>query len=163
MLGISTFDLPTEAEWEFACRAGTATERYDGTAGGTIPVGIAWINEDGCRPPSGLQIPQEVGLLIPNAFGLYDMLGNVPEMCLDYYNVGSAYATRNDDLYGEPTVAPPGPSTDKNGSAGVDAAKHVLRGGGVGNGKWATVAYDRSSHPASDNYPHFGYRLVCLP
>ena len=163
VLGIDTFDLPTEAEWEFACRAGTATERYDGTDGGSIPVGIAWINEVGCRPPSGLQIPQEVGLLIPNAFGLYDMLGNVPEMCLDYYNVGAAYATRNDAIDGEPTVAPSGPSTDDAGNAEVDAAKHVLRGGGVGNGKWGTVAYERASHKASDNYPHFGYRLVCLP
>ena len=163
VLGIDTFDLPTEAEWEFACRAGTATERYDGSAGGTAPVGIAWINEAGCRPSSGLQIPQEVGLLIPNAFGLYDMLGNVPEMCLDYYNVGAAYATRNDAIDGDPSVAPPGPSTDDAGNAGVDSARHVLRGGGIGNGKWATVAYERASHMTSDNYPHFGYRLVCLP
>ena len=163
VLGIDTFDLPTEAEWEFACRAGTATERYDGSAGGTAPVGIAWINEAGCRPSSGLQIPQEVGLLIPNAFGLYDMLGNVPEMCLDYYNVGAAYATRNDAIDGDPSVAPPGPSTDDAGNAGVDSARHVLRGGGIGNGKWATVAYERVSHMTSDNYPHFGYRLVCLP
>ena len=163
VLGISTLDLPTEAEWEFACRAGTATERYDGSSGGTAPVGIAWLNEAGCRPASGIQIPQEVGLLKSNEFGLYDMLGNVPEMCLDYYNVGDAYATRNDAIDGPYVEAPPGPATDDQGSAGVDSARHVKRGAGIGNGKWAAVAYDRAYQGASDNYPFFGYRLVCLP
>lgn len=68
------FSLPTEAEWEFACRAGTNSPRY-----GDLD-DIAWYDENsgGC--------PQEVGLKRCNNFGLYDMLGNVWEWCEDLYD-----------------------------------------------------------------------------
>ena len=67
--------LPTEAEWEYAARAGTTEPYYD------VPSGIAWYakNSDGRVHP--------VGTKEPNRFGLYDMLGNAPEWVLDrYYN-----------------------------------------------------------------------------
>lgn len=70
-------DLPTDAQWEYACRAGVATafnNGYNGTSGSGIS-DVAWWNES---------TPQEVGLLKPNAWGLYDMHGNVWEMCLDW-------------------------------------------------------------------------------
>ena len=76
------FDLPTEAQWEFACRAGTQTALYTGenltspTTSANLDA-IAWYNGN-----SGQQ-PHEVGLKQPNDFGLYDMLGNVSEYCLD--------------------------------------------------------------------------------
>ena len=70
--GSNGFRLPTEAEWEFACRAGTTTPTY-----GPLDA-IAWTAAD------GVDRPQEVGLKRPNDFGLYDTLGNVWEWCWDY-------------------------------------------------------------------------------
>ncbi|HTM13521.1 MAG TPA: SUMF1/EgtB/PvdO family nonheme iron enzyme [Bryobacteraceae bacterium] len=67
--------LPTEAEWEYAARAGTSEAYYD------VPSNIAWY----ARNSGGL--PHPVGMKEPNRFGLYDMLGNVSEWVLDrYYN-----------------------------------------------------------------------------
>ena len=67
--------LPTEAEWEYAARAGTSTRYYD-----SLPA-IAWFSDN-----SG-EGPHAVGGKTPNAFGLHDMLGNVSEWVLDrYYN-----------------------------------------------------------------------------
>ena len=66
------FRLPTEAEWERACRAGTDDPRYGPLAD------IAWTEAD------GVEEAQPVGLKQPNSFGLFDVLGNVWEWCWDY-------------------------------------------------------------------------------
>jgi formylglycine-generating enzyme required for sulfatase activity len=180
--GIDSLDLPTEAEWEFACRAGMAKDRYDGvnvTSGNDpLPTSIAWLRQTTTmyyRWSEEWGLPHEVGLLLPNAFGLYDTLGNVGEVCLDLYNVGANYCTRNDDVNGEPVVAPIGRDTDVKGdAANASTARHVMRGGTCVNGIWAIVAYTRQSQKADQSYPcnenledhnqgPFGYRLVCLP
>ena len=68
------FRLPTEAEWQFACQAGTKEIRY-----GELSQ-IAWFKENSNNQT------QEVGLKTPNNWGLYDMLGNVWEWCSDIYD-----------------------------------------------------------------------------
>jgi hypothetical protein len=95
-----TVRLPTEAEWEYACRAGTRTRCYAGDKDGDIDR-IAWYTGG----------PRPVGKKVPNAFSLYDMNGNVWEWCADWY--GPEY----DPLQ---TVDPKGPQT---------GPFHVIRGG----------------------------------
>ena len=76
---IVNFSLPTEAQWEYACRAGTTTRFY-------------WGEE--CEPEHaafGLNASVPVGSFPPNPWGLHDMLGNVWEWCLDTYD-GNAYS-----------------------------------------------------------------------
>lgn len=85
-LGTSQYRLPTEAEWEYACRAGTTSDWFFGEDGELIGsyawfVGNTWyINQD---------YPHEVGRKIPNPWGFYDMYGNVSEWCSDWYGAYS--------------------------------------------------------------------------
>ncbi|HOH31360.1 MAG TPA: formylglycine-generating enzyme family protein, partial [Candidatus Hydrogenedentes bacterium] len=120
--GPLTVRLPSEAEWEYACRAGTTTRFYFGDslrcdglctdcAAGTLPGNrTAYMWYCGNNSPSG---SKAVGGKTANAFGLYDMSGNVYEWCEDDYH--SSYT-------GAPT----------NGSAWVDsprASYRMIRGG----------------------------------
>ena len=144
VLNLPTLDLPTEAEWEFACRAGTDTSRYNGTEYPADVSDIAWLGEARTKPHA-------VGLLKPNAFGLYDMYGNVDEYCLDYYAEDATYA-----MVGSSVVAPKGPAQ------GTD---RVIRG----SGSWWSSAGDqarsafRQGYTVSGPWMCVGYRLVCQP
>ena len=170
-LDLPTLDFPTEAEWEFACRAGTAEHRYDGVdadGAGNIaaPNNLAWSYHN-TPTDSGYKRPQEVGLLQPNGFGLYDMLGNVWEMCLDYYGVYPA--AQNSDAVPN-AIAPVGPEQDINGNTGASALR-VKRGGSVDDTSATLLSYERQGQPMdSGAYPtdstrplRFGYRLVFVP
>jgi formylglycine-generating enzyme required for sulfatase activity len=72
--GADGFRLPTEAEWEYACKAGTTGIRY-----GELDL-IAWYKDN------SVKTTHDVGLKAPNSWGLYDMLGNVWEWCSDIYD-----------------------------------------------------------------------------
>ena len=98
------FDLPTEAEWEYACRAGTSSAYNNG---GSTAADLALVGNSSSKD----QV--EGGGLLPNAFGLYDMHGNVSELCLDWF--AAEIAPSNTQL-----VAPTGAAT---------GTQRVLRGG----------------------------------
>jgi formylglycine-generating enzyme required for sulfatase activity len=106
------YRLPSEAEWEYAARAGTATARWWGEA-----VGSANANCNGCGSKWDNQELSEVGAFAPNPFGLYGMLGNVWQWTGDCWH--ASY------------VGAPG-----DGSAWIakgDCSRHVLRGGSWDN------------------------------
>jgi formylglycine-generating enzyme required for sulfatase activity len=106
---LTGYRLPTEAEWEYACRAGTVTSRYYGSSEALLPE-YGWYAQDRAWP---------VGSLKPNDLGLFDMLGNSQEWCFDLYVADRTRANRFDDM---PTTQPL--KNDGN---------RVLRGGELGN------------------------------
>jgi formylglycine-generating enzyme required for sulfatase activity len=140
-----TYRLPSEAEWEYACRAGTTTPFYFGE---TITTDL--VNYDGNftygAAPKGKDRQQttDVGSLLPNAFGLYDMHGNVWEWCQDTYH---------ENYNGAPT----------DGSAWIDNNQYrVLRGG-----SWLNIPILCRSAYRSINTRDFilnviGFRVVCV-
>ncbi|MEH2438451.1 MAG: bifunctional serine/threonine-protein kinase/formylglycine-generating enzyme family protein [Nostoc sp.] len=142
------YRLPSEAEWEYACRAGTTTPFYFGE---TITTEITNYNGGytyGSAPPGeNRQETMDVGSLPANAFGLYEMHGNVWEWCQDKYH---------NDYRGMPA----------NGSAWVSGNNNpcLLRGG-----SWLTQSSVCRSSARLDGgnsdvaFYDFGFRVVCTP
>ena len=141
------FDLPTEAQWEYACRAGTTTKFNHGIEPAPSLKPYAWFasNSDSAR--------HEVGLLIPNAWGLYDMHGNVWEMCLDKYSLeeGWWYAGF---AQGADIIDPMGPSGTTQ-----DDESRVIRGGSYNEATSSCRSAFRGS-TGSWGWQH-GFRVVC--
>ncbi|MBP5640557.1 MAG: formylglycine-generating enzyme family protein [Victivallales bacterium] len=139
------FDLPTEAEWEYACRAGTTTALNSGkdlssvaSDANTAEVGRYYYNRTDGK--GGFAQHTKVGSYLPNAWGLYDMYGNVWEWCLDSYARDEAQRK---------------------------ADSGVLRRGVRGGGWFSFAQYCRSAYqsyrvPSSSNY-YCGFRITCWP
>ena len=109
--GDGLYRLPTEAEWEYACRAGTSTMWSFGEDRHALG-DYAWYMDSEAREED--QSPQEVGQKMPNPWGLHDMHGNVWEWCQDGYS---------DCYYADSAaVDPPGPQADHSST-------RVVRGG----------------------------------
>lgn len=136
------FRLPTEAEWEYACRAGTSTPFNTGKNLTTDQA-----NYDGNYPypgePKGLyrEKTMPAGSFPPNAWGLYDMHGNVWEWCEDDY---CAY--------------PPGPAVNPLGRC--EAEKKVIRGGSWYFNAANARSARRYTHAPRDSGFSLGFRLV---
>ncbi len=134
-----TYRLPTEAEWEYACRAGTTTEFYWGDDVGVAEIGrYAWWagNEDWRESGS-----KPVGQKKPNVWGLYDMSGNVWEWCEDWYGNYSSAS-----------------QTDPTGAAG--GSDRVVRGGGWGYYASGCRSAFRYRGSPSGLHSNGGFRLV---
>lgn len=144
------YRLPSEAEWEYAARAGTTGDYagdldsmawYYNNSGNQILSG-EW-NED--KLDSNNNRTHPVGTKQANAWGLYDMHGNVWEWCQDWYS----------DIYyaSSPSVNPTGAST---------GSKRVTRGGGwtVNANGYALGSADRSSNSPSYRFSNLGFRVV---
>jgi formylglycine-generating enzyme required for sulfatase activity len=166
-----TYRLPTEAEWEYACRAGSNSRyhfgnnpeelvRYGNVAdqdrkpsSGTST--IASFDKDGKKTNTQIPFPfvsrrdgykwtAPVGKFQPNAFGLYDMHGNVWEWCSDWYD---------ENYYGKSPVDDP-----QGASAG---SFRVLRGGGFGVSPVALRCAGRSNVDPASRDDYGGFRVVC--
>ena len=147
--GILSLDLPTDAQWEYAGRAGVADGMLNGlntnayTWNDPTPLGdYAWYGE---KNGNSAGAPNPVGLLLPNRWGLYDMAGNVEEWCLDWYeNVG----TTTDQ------VDPEGPASSTEG-------KRVIRGLGYNNSYTYQRCAISNGAVATQGGATNGFRLMC--
>jgi formylglycine-generating enzyme required for sulfatase activity len=133
----SGFRLPTEAEWEFACRAGSPSEYYWGNDTNDIGNNCWYVkNSKGST--------HKVGLKKPNSLGLFDMSGNVWEWCNDWY----------EEYRSEDTINPIGPET---------GSYRVLRGGSwYDDARDGRCAYRYWNGPDS-RYDNVGFRVVFVP
>ena len=140
--GLDTFDLPTEAQWEYACRAGTTSTYNNGgnTEENLKTLGRYSGNQNDGR--GGYSQHTTVGSYAPNAWGLYDMHGNVYEWCLDWSG----------------TLAG---GTDPKGA--TSGSTRVQRGGGWDSGASNCTSSCRyADYPSLSDYPDIrGFRLCC--
>ena len=138
--GMAGFDLPTEAQWEFACRAGCGAGLYSGKedVGWDVDANVA---ELAVNVYNTLTSPDTVGQKLPNAWGLYDMLGNVQEWVLDWL------------------ADVPDGGTDPTGPA--SGSNRVLRGGTYNDKAQYCRCASRSLMVPNWSSSSIGFRVVC--
>ena len=127
------FSLPTEAQWEYACRAGTTTAYHFGNT----------LSKDQANFGGSVGQTTDVGHYPANAWGLYDMHGNVWEWCLDWWG-----------------DYPSGTVTDPTGS--LQGSDRVDRGGSWYNDAWASRSALRGNFDPADTNGLLGLRLALV-
>jgi formylglycine-generating enzyme required for sulfatase activity len=147
------YRLPTEAEWEYSCRAGTTTRYYSGDDPETLAeVGnvadatfkaIFPNRKYAIKASDGYVFTAPVGKFKPNAFGLYDMHGNVLQWCADWYGAEYYAASPEDD--------PTGPDSGSD---------RVLRGSSWGGGPDSDRSATRGRNAPDFRYVRNGFRVA---
>ena len=165
---IAEFDLPTEAQWEYACRAGTKTQFYNGSASAANYKKIGWYQGNSTEDTTdGVKQTHPVGMKTPNAWGLYDMAGNVQERCLDRSSSEDTFlATLAPDwMRGGVTVDPKGAEA---GTVRDDKIQMIIRGGSYAHAISTSTSPSndgRSGCRGSGGYSadggYNGFRLAC--
>jgi uncharacterized protein (TIGR02996 family) len=133
-----TCRLPYESEWEYACRAGTTTMFYTGRDAKAMHL-AGWCSKSGNTGSAGQTKP--VAQYLPNAFGLYDMHGNVREWCHDDMRPYTA----------EPQTDPRGPETGN---------ERVVRGGSWYYGSEDSRSACRYPRPMDYRLDYYGFRVL---
>lgn len=131
------YRLPTEAEWEYATRAGSETVFFFGKDNQKIGLYAWYLNNSDNKP-------HPVGRKSPNDYGLHDVYGNVFEWCYDWY---ADYPTQPVDNYSGP----------------AEGAVRVLRGGYYGQGPEKMASSERGGHDPLYRSPAIGFRVCLAP
>lgn len=129
------YRLPTEAEWEYACRAGTTTHYY---TGGILPKEF---HKNAGMVGTAVDVPLSVGKTQPNKWGLYDMHGNVEEWCYDWYG-------------------PYGKRRQKDPVGYISGDFRVLRGGSHGTHIYYLRSANRMGTVPENKHWLIGFRVV---
>jgi formylglycine-generating enzyme required for sulfatase activity len=143
------YNLPTEAQWEYAARAGTATATYAGPNSAAVLGDIAWYNANAAVGYTGRAVnkgygPRDVAQKAPNAWGLYDMYGNIWQWCRDWYG----------PYPGGSVTDPIGPAT---------GTFRVNRGGSFGSGVADERSARRATNPQPEASAYRGFRVALCP
>lgn len=153
------YRLPTEAEWEYACRAGTTTSYYTGED--TEMRDLCGFDKNldragwycGNKDNTADVLTHEAGLKEPNAWSLYDMHGNIEEWCWDWWDFYTALTVSN----------PRGPAVARKapiGGGGQGYEQRILRGGGWGSWTYECFSAFRNLFPPDGLSAAKGFRTV---
>ena len=135
-------DLPTEAQWEYACRAGTTSSYNNGGNAESDLATLGRYSSNRNDGRGGYSEHTKVGSYAPNAWGLYDMHGNVFEWCLDWMDWSGLTN-----------------STDPEGP--VSGSIRVIRGGSWSYDAYGCTSLHRDNCSPSYDYGNGGFRLAC--
>lgn len=146
------FRLPTEAQWEYACRAGTTTATSFGDKLGSHQANLKGKPYNGAEPGPSLGHATKVGSYPANAWGLHDMHGNTFEWCRDWYH-DKLPGGRDPDLYLAKATA----TRNRDGTF-----SRVRRGGDWTDDGWACRSAFRLRFEPERRYDHIGFRIVAV-